>query len=195
MIRIALFTLPLLLLPLVQQETPSKPQPVATMVIEGGSNVRDWHADVSDVRTDLVLTGFSGNDLRDLKAGHFRSLVVRIPVRNIDTGNRSFTRNLQKYLLMEEHPEIVYRLQQVDDISMEGEHAVIGSTGSLTAAGRTTTVSMRTHASMNRDGSIQFKGEQPLRMTHFGIEPPTAVMGTIKAHDAVKVKYDLRYTP
>ncbi len=172
---------------------PSSLDPTSSITIEGGSNLRDWSADVPVVESTIVISGFTGNDLSSLKPEHFRSLELRIPVRHIDTGNRGFTRNLHKYLLMEQHPRITYRLQRVESVTMEGAKAVIRASGTITAAGKDHKVNTRTHAIMNRDGSIQFSGEQPLLMTDFGIEPPTALLGTVKAHDAIKVVYDVRY--
>ncbi len=169
--------------------------PASTMTIEGGSNLRDWSADVPEMESSFVITGFSGTDLKHLKPEHFHTLELRIPVRSIDTGNRGFTRNIHKYLLMDQHPRITYRLQRVESISMDGARAVIRSTGTITAAGRDHTVNMRTHATMNKDGSIRFAGEQPLLMSDFGIEPPTALMGTVKAHDAIRIVYEVSYSP
>jgi len=173
--------------------TPSL-DPTSSITIEGGSNLRDWSADVPVVESTIVISGFKGNDLQSLKPEHFRTLELRIPVRHIDTGNRGFTRNIHKYLLMEQHPHITYRLRRVESVTMEGGKALIRATGTINAAGKDHTVSTRTYASMNRDGSIQFTGEQPLQMTNFGIDPPTALMGTVKAHDAIKVVYDVRYS-
>jgi len=182
-------------MPAAPQDARHALDPASNVTIEGSSNLRDWSADVPVVESDFVMSGFSGSDPQDLKPEHIRTLELRIPVRHIDTGNRAFTRNLHKYLLMDQHPRILYRLQRVEGITMEGGRAVIRSIGTITAAGREHRVTMRTHAIADKDGSIRFTGEQPLLMSDFGIDPPTALLGTVKAHDAVKVVYDVRYSP
>ena len=48
---------------------------------------------------------------------------------------------------------------------------------------------------LNCDGDKQFqvKGEVPLKMSDFGIDPPTAMMGTLKTGNEVVIKYNLEF--
>ena len=39
------------------------------------------------------------------------------------------------------------------------------------------------------------KGSKQLKMTDFGVRPPTLMMGTMKVHDPVKVSFDVLLKP
>ena len=44
------------------------------------------------------------------------------------------------------------------------------------------------------DGSVQFIGSVTFNMTNFNIDPPTAVMGTIKTGDEITIKFQVIYS-
>ncbi len=164
-----------------------------TMVIEGTSNVRDWNADVQSVDAALVLEGYSGESSA-LRPEQFRSLTLEMPVREIRAGNRGLTNNIHKYLKENVQPVIRFELQQVEEILSEGGKELLRATGTLSAAGRSVTVPMEVEVTRKSDGSLLFSGEQPLKMTDFGITPPTAMLGTIKAVDEFSVKFELTFS-
>jgi hypothetical protein len=38
---------------------------------------------------------------------------------------------------------------------------------------------------------FRIRAELPLKMTDFGVTPPTALFGAVRAHDALEVRFDL----
>jgi polyisoprenoid-binding protein YceI len=67
--------------------------------------------------------------------------------------------------------------------------------GSLTIAGTEKTVNMDVVTKRLTDGSLRADGELALKMTDFGVKPPTALLGTLRTHDDVKVKFQLSLAP
>jgi len=41
------------------------------------------------------------------------------------------------------------------------------------------------------DGSVMAKGLVPIKMTDYGIKPPTAIFGRVKTGNEVKVNFEL----
>gem|GEM_PF-413533 len=163
------------------------------ITIDGDSNVRSWDADVKSVSADLVLTNIENITLDNITAESFKSMTITMPVESIDSGSRSLTRNIKNYLKEDDHPNITFTLNRVTDIQIENDSAIITAEGVINAAGKDHTVTMNVNASMNPDGSINFNGEQELLMTSFDIDPPTAVMGTVRARDEFKVIYNVNF--
>ena len=163
------------------------------VTIDGDSNVRSWDADVKSVSAELVLTNIEDITLENLTAESFKSMTITMPVESIDSGSRSLTRNIKNYLKEDDHPNITFTLNRVTDIQIENDSAIITAEGVINAAGKDHTVTMNVNASMNPDGSINFNGEQELLMTSFDIDPPTAVMGTVRARDEFKVIYNVNF--
>ena len=45
------------------------------------------------------------------------------------------------------------------------------------------------------DGQYQVSGAYPMKMTDFGIEPPTALLGTMTTGDDVTINFNLTLSP
>jgi polyisoprenoid-binding protein YceI len=163
------------------------------ITIDGDSNVRSWDADVKGVNASLVLTNVENVTLDNITAESFKSMTITMPVESIDSGSRSLTRNIKRYLKEDDYPNITFTLHMVTDIQKENGSAIITAEGVINAAGKDQTITMNVNATMNPDGSINFRGEQELLMTSFDIDPPTAVMGTVRARDEFKVIYNVNF--
>lgn len=164
------------------------------MKIDGTSNVRDWDADVKTINATFVVKPFDMDDLSSLSSDHFENLELSIPVEDIESDSGRLTKNMQKYLKEDDHPIITFRMDTIENIEVTGENeATITATGLLNVAGEDHETTMEVNASVN-NGSITFAGTQQLKMTDFGIDPPTAVLGTIRARDEVDIIYSLTFS-
>lgn len=193
---IALFVLSGSLFAQDAQETQDRTltvQGTPQMKIDGTSNIRDWDADVKEMDATLVLQNSEELSLENLTAESFKSLEITIPVESIESGSGGLTKNIHKYLKEKDYPNITFRLDSITDIVRENGTALITAEGVITAAGKENPATMTVTASMNPDGSINFSGEQELLMTSFDIDPPTAIMGTVRARDEFVVLYDVTF--
>ncbi|MGY8826574.1 MAG: hypothetical protein ACKVJG_22065 [Candidatus Latescibacterota bacterium] len=64
----------------------------------------------------------------------------------------------------------------------------------LNAAGKEQQVVLQVSISDGENDLFIVEGNQPLKMTQFGIKPPTAVFGTIKAVDEFSVRFSLSFS-
>jgi polyisoprenoid-binding protein YceI len=64
--------------------------------------------------------------------------------------------------------------------------------GTLTVAGKKSTIEMDVTANRLTDGTVKATGMVPIKMTDFGIKPPTAIFGRLKTGDDVKVNFELK---
>jgi hypothetical protein len=120
--------------------------------------------------------------------------VVRVPVEAFDCGNSRMTADLKESLQVEKHPTI--RLELV--------HATVGEPvperpdwrrvevlGTLTIAGKKRLRRIHLTGRAFGDERFRIRGCHPVRMTYFGIEPPTKAFGLIKVKNRVEVQFDL----
>ncbi len=176
------------------QEVSLNLAPDFDILIDGDSNVRDWDANVTEVNAEFILNGYNFENLTDLRPEHFQRMILRMPVEEIETDSRRLTRNLQDYLKGDDYPIITFELTQVNEVRMENGTALIIADGVITAAGQSHNVTMNVTAENSADGSILFSGAQELLMTDFGIDPPTAMLGSIRARDEMTIYYKVRFT-
>ncbi len=163
------------------------------MKIDGDSNVRSWDADVTQVDATLVLTGIETFSIEAMTPDAFKEMTITMPVERINSDSRSLTRNIHNYLKADDHPNITFTLKSVDEIEVNSGTALITATGVINAAGKDHEVTMNVTARMSNNGTINFSGEQELLMTSFEIDPPTAIMGTVRARDEFRIIYSVDF--
>ncbi len=161
--------------------------------IDGDSNVRSWGADAEKVEGRLILTDINEVSLVNLNPDNFKEMSLTIHVESLDSGSRGLTRNMKSYLKEDDHPLITFNLKEITGIEMQNGSALITAIGMINAAGQNKEVTMNVIATVNDNGSLNFRGEHDLLMTDFGIDPPTAVMGTVRARDEVVISYNVNF--
>lgn len=187
-----LFSL-LLALPLHAQQSELSLTSDYSMEIEGTSNVRDWGAEVPSMEGTLILRDGAVDELSSLSPEDLISLELRIPVEDIETDSRRLTSNIHKYLKEDDQPVITFELQRIISVEPIGNGAAIQAEGVVTAAGKAHTTVMTVTAEQAGNGGVQFTGSQQLKMTDFDIEPPTAMLGAIRAVDELTVNYTVQF--
>jgi polyisoprenoid-binding protein YceI len=160
--------------------------PTTKLWIEGTSNVHDWKCSASDLGNAIVIAVDAVAPATTAPAKLVRTVDVKIPVRSLKCGNGKMDDNLYKALKANDHTEIVYSLVSTETIGDS-----LRAKGKLTIAGVTNELTMDLDATRLPDGSLKASGTVPVKMTAFGVKPPSALLGAIKTGDEVKVKFEL----
>jgi polyisoprenoid-binding protein YceI len=103
--------------------------------------------------------------------------------------------NLYKALKANDTPEISYILATFDTAPGEVDGFTLKTNGTLAIAGKENKLTMDVVAVRLPDGSVKATGVVPIKMTDFGIKPPTAMFGTLRTGDEVKVNFALTVGP
>jgi len=164
--------------------------------IRGTSTVNTFSCTVDSVRGDGALpTGSSDVSTAAERAEGAASLTV--PVQQFDCGRTQMTEDLKETLRADEHPTIRFRLHEVEDTvppdRADGWHRV-AALGYLTVSGTERLVRVTAEGRPVEEGIYRLRGCKPIRMTYFGVEPPTKFMGVIKVDDRIEVHFDLLAT-
>jgi polyisoprenoid-binding protein YceI len=123
-----------------------------------------------------------------------RGVGATIQVGAIECGNGKMNDHLRKALKLQDFPTISYELKSYT-VKGQGEAAAVTAKGELTIAGTTRPIEMEVTATPTPAGGLQVKGEQQIRMTEYGVKPPTLMLGTLKVGDVVTVHYDVVLKP
>lgn len=157
--------------------------------VAGTSSLHDW---VSDA-TQLEWSGsFQVEDKRIVKV---KDVLVTIPVKSIkSTKGGTMDKKTYEALKSDKNPAIVYNFSGAK-ISGTGPDFVLETKGTLQMAGTSKSIEMSVAAKLLANGDIQLTGSKKLNMKDFAMEPPTAVLGTIKVGPEVTVNFDLTISP
>ena len=151
--------------------------------VEGTSSVHDWDCQVAQ------FAGTLDADLGDAGLASLGGTSVTIPVQGIDCDNGTMNGKLRDAL---GQTPVRYTLTSAGLGAPEADGwFTIRAAGRLTIAGTTRPARMTVKAKALDGGGLRFTGQHALKMTDFGIDPPTALLGTLKTGDEVTVHFDV----
>lgn len=171
-------------------------RPESRLWIEGTSTVNAFTCTSEAVEGYGMLVSTASNTQRVStapKAAASQAEVV-VPVESFDCGKSRMNRDFYKAMKAEAHPLIRYELEYADIISRptsEDGLYQLRVVGRLTIAGNEKSITTTLYGQRLPNGRYHVEGSQPLLMTSFGIDPPSAMLGLVKAHDRILVRFDL----
>lgn len=161
----------------------------ADFSITGTSNLHDWESQVSKVnwRGEFILSEGGVEAIRNV--------AISIPVTGIiSSKGRIMDKKTHTALQAEAFPNITYSLTS-STITKNGNRMIANTKGSLTVTGTTRTVSIPVQIEQLANGQIRASGNYTLKMTDYGIEPPTALLGSLTTGDEVSLHFKLSFSP
>ena len=153
------------------------------VLIQGTSTLHDWESIVE--KTDAELT-------TNLNNQQIETLNVKVTVLSIKSGKNLMDKLTYKALKADDYPYITFVFKKGEIIKEDAAHVDIKLIGDLTIAGVTKSVAVNTQ--INKQGKpIVLKGSHKLKMTDFNIDPPKALLGTIKTGDEITIEFNLTF--
>ena len=167
-----------------------KLDPRSRLWIEGTSTVRAFRCKANALVAQVEATGPGA--VQAVIAGEkaVRSVTLKVPAAQLDCGNGTMNNHMMKALKASEHPTIEFALASYETVrSADGVTGKV--TGQLTLGGVTKTITMEGGARDAGDGTLLVSGTHALKMTEYGLKPPTLMMGTMKVNENVSIGFEL----
>lgn len=149
--------------------------------LQGDSTLHAYSSTATKLGLDAEAAGSIGDALAGLRVERF---TLRVPVAGLKSGEGLLDRNLRRALGVERHPDIVFTLES-------WEPAPLKVRGRLSVAGVERTIGLSAEAEAVGE-DLRVRGSRELRMSEFGVKPPTFLRGAFKTDDRVRVSFDLR---
>jgi hypothetical protein len=170
------------------------PEEMSQLWIEGRSNVNEFECRASQYIGEAAI--FNQQEPVDIVSGSDDQifLKVEINVDSFDCGRSRMNRDLREALKSDQFPDITFifeRAELTGTTEDSDQFIEIIVTGKLTVAGETRDISFVTRAQYLNDLQVRATGSTTIRMTDFNVEPPTALMGMIRADEELTVHFDL----
>ncbi len=119
---------------------------------------------------------------------------VTVAVGSFDCGVGRMNRDFRRALRSESQPTIRFTLDDADVLGSEsrpGAWVPVRVRGRLSLAGAERPVDISAQGRRVGHGSVRLRGEYAMRMTDFGVQPPSGLMGAVRAHDRIVVQFEL----
>jgi polyisoprenoid-binding protein YceI len=194
------------------------PDSASRVELQGTTNISSWSSKSSDIHGSVVLDTnaaelsalfnriqFAAPDDAnpinpDLLKISFRSPVIAeisVPILSLHGDSAGMDRDMQNALKAAQHPAIEYTFQQVQQASLQWDSPDhppglnLSVVGKLSVAGVWRTITMDVIVKRDSRGHFIARAQTTILMTDFGVTPPVALLGLIKAADKVDVIFDL----
>lgn len=160
----------------------------STIKVHGTSTLHDWtmHMEKVSGEATMDIDAESGLDIS--------KVYVRLKVTDFKSEWSQMDKNTYEALEEEDHPYITYNLTRVNAVTPQGGNKYqVDASGSLTIAGTTRTIRMKSTVQVNSDGTLRITGSHAMKMTDFNVDPPTAMFGTITTGNDITIEFDTKF--
>ncbi|MCH6202080.1 YceI family protein [Aquiflexum sp. LQ15W] len=154
-----------------------------TLQIDGGSSLHDWTMTTNTAKGEALLV-VDGNQLKSVK-----SATVSAQAESLKSGTKGLDNNAYKALDTSKNKEIRFTLKEIT-----GSGSSFQAIGDFTIAGVTKPASFPVKVTQSGN-KFTFEGSFDTKLTTFSITPPTALMGTVKTRDEVKISFKTTFQP
>lgn len=167
----------------VQAENVSVDQKQSKIEVTGTSTIHDW---------ELSTTAINGtSSIAKNGNGQLEISNTKITIKSTDlkSGNTGLDKKAYEALMTDKHAHITFVQTAKVEVTEKNGEFTAKVNGNLVIAGKSKPASI-TIKGQALASSYKVSGNVPLKMTEFGIEPPKAMMGTIKSGDDIVVKFE-----
>lgn len=155
--------------------------PGSEIKVAGTSNIHDWTMQTTAISGEAQVA-LAGKDLKGVNALSFSTAA-----KNLKGKEDLLNTRAHKAMKADKFPTIAFKLNSA---TVSGD--IVKGTGALTIAGVTKEVAVQGKATENADGSVSIAGSRKIKMSEYGIQPPSFMLGALKVADEINVIYNLK---
>jgi polyisoprenoid-binding protein YceI len=180
------------LLPLMAASTraPLDVQPESQLWIAGTSTVRAFQCQAGTFDAKIESSGTSAVAAVLEGERAVSSVMVSVPVEKLDCRNSTMNEHMRKAIKASQFPTIVFRASTYE-LAKSSDGVAVTLNGTLTLGGVEKPITINAQAKPGDNGTLVVSGTREVRMTEFGLKPPTLMLGTLKVDERIKVGFDV----
>ncbi|WP_304141254.1 YceI family protein [Mesoflavibacter zeaxanthinifaciens] len=153
--------------------------------VYGTSSLHDWHVDAEDVKGNIQIEVTE-------ETLNINKLNVEIISESLKSGKKSMDKNTYKALETDKYSSIKFNYLSAKSITKVSDNTYsVEAYGNLTITGNTQKILLKFKLK-TEDNKVSIVGEKSIKMTSYGVEPPTALLGTIKTGDDLTIKFNIK---
>lgn len=167
--------------PLLAADEYRSAEEAGSLTVKGDSTLHKWEASTGELKGGLSL-----------EDNEITSLEVSIPVETLKSGKDGLDDKMYDAMKTGKFPRVGFVLTKSEKPEenpdgMTGEVRLV--TGDLTILDTTQSVTVPVAVATDENGQLALSGSRELDMTDFGVKPPKAMLGMVKAHPKITVDF------
>ena len=153
----------------------------SVLEVNGTSSLHDWTLETEKQSGKVVLSNAETLEIS--------SLDFSVEAESLKSGKTSMDKNTYKALKTDDHKTMDFSLSVVKQVKKITDNSFkVFTTGKMTISGVTKTISLDMTVKLE-GGKLLLEGEKSFKMTDFGVDPPTALLGTIKTGNEITIVF------
>ncbi|REL39069.1 YceI family protein [Rhodohalobacter sp. SW132] len=161
------------------------------LMFEGTSTLHSWDVEVTDFHVEFQVPDHWLEGVERWEASEIEGLYVEVPAGQLDGGRSRMNRDLRDALNAEENPEITFSKNSMKFTGELEDGKLADVAGMLTVAGEEREVTFQTEITHLNENEIESMGSLDIDMTNFGIDPPRALLGTIRTGEIIELSFHI----
>ncbi len=159
----------------------------SSITITGTSNVHDWEMKAAGMTVSMVLDS-EGENVKNISEVEFS-----MPAKNLSSHNSIMDKKTWEAIQADKYKTIKFSLSGVNGLTVDRDQIKGIAQGTLSIAGKSNTVTIPFSGSIKGGTNISIEGSKEIKLQDFDVEPPTAMMGTLKTGETVNIIFNLQF--
>ncbi|TCC93080.1 YceI family protein [Pedobacter hiemivivus] len=158
--------------------------------IAGKSNIHDWTMTAENLACDANFGPVSG------AAGVPKKLIslnFSVKSKNLKSESESMNNRTYKVIKADAYPDIDFKLREATISALQKNKFSVDATGTLTIAGVSKIITLHVNGEVNADHTILCTGQQKIKLTDYGIQPPSYMLGAMKVGNELTILFTLNF--
>lgn len=153
------------------------------ITLQGSSNIHNW----TMKSAGNGLEAYFNIDPDTKQVEGIQPLTLNMPVKNLKSDEGLLNSRAYDALKADKNPNFVFKL-----VSVTAQGSQLNLVGQLTISGNTRDITLPVTVKKNADGSQVLSGSKKIKMTEWGIKPPSYMLGMMKVYDDLTINYVVR---
>lgn len=162
----------------------------AEISVSGTSNLHDWTMKGKSLPASAE---FSMKSAATSQLLSLNQLSFTLPVKNLKSSEGLLNSRAYKALQADKFSTIVFKMISSEVTSLGSNQYQIKALGNLTISGVTKEISLVAVSRVNADGTMTITGNKKMKMTDFGIKPPSFMLGALKTSNDISIDFTLKF--
>ncbi|MCB0838228.1 MAG: YceI family protein [Bacteroidetes bacterium] len=155
----------------------------SNLAVKGTSTLHDWIMEMES------LEGKATFNLDEESNLTVSDLTLTLKTEELKSEHDKMDKIAYEALKSDKYPKITFKASELKTLSKNGNVIKVSGKGQLTIAGVTKTITLNADCKVTDNGQITCTGSKKIKMSDYGIDPPTAMFGTIKTGDDLTIVF------
>jgi len=155
--------------------------------VKGTSSLHDWVMDLKVIQSGFMLVR-EGNNVKGVD-----NISFSCKARDLKSESSIMDKKAYDALKAKEFPDITFKGTSVTGFVSSGKKFSGKLIGNLSLAGVTHEITVPFTGSFSDSKTVNIESSAELTFRGFGMNPPTAMLGTLKTGDKVTILFNLQY--